>query len=170
MGLSPHLWLFKALWIKACPIWYTILPNQVNQVNSILLATLIKRSLKLIVWFTSAADNHNMKPQNWQQEQSSGPANTFTTNYQTATPSLPLHAASRINVFWIPDSVINTFSIFSPSGAPPTSKERKRMVWYLWVPEPSAVSKSPRRSAPRHRRGAAEEMWFHEHHAVVPGR
>lgn len=33
--------------------------------------------------------------------------------------------AASVCVYWILESVINTFSIFSPSGAPPTSKEVK---------------------------------------------
>ncbi len=67
-------------------------------------------------------------------------------------------------VYWIQAPVINKFSIFCPSGASPTSK-RKRMVWCgISVCLSLLLYKAARLSAPRHRRGAAAQIWFHDFH------
>lgn len=98
------------------------------------------------------------------------------SNCHAAPPPSPytLHTHTHILryiqdrcVYWILDFVINTFSTLFPSGAPPTSKEVEDGVVSLSVSLCLSVYEAAQLSAPRHRRGAAEEIWFHDYHTAT---
>lgn len=158
--LCHHPWLFKALWIKAFINWHTILQNSISKAY---IFCHIDQE-KLIFWFTSAVDNHNMKPQAWQREGSCGPASTFTTNYQTATLSFLLYTA--------PMCVLNTGSCnqqilhILPLRCLANIKGGKGWCG-ISVCLCLLLYKTARLSAPRHRQGAAEEIWFHDYHVAT---
>lgn len=153
-GLPPVL--FKALWIKTFTKTHAIL--QISWSKDYIFGHIDQE--KLIVWFTSVVDDHNMKPQAWQRDTSCGPASTFTTNYQTATPSpllytTSLHPASMrvLNTGPCNQQILHIL----PLRCLANIKGGKGWCG-ISVCLCLLLYKTARLWAPRHRRGAAEEI------------
>lgn len=110
-----------------------------------------------------------MKPQAWQREESCGPASTLTTNYQTATPSLllyttSLHAASVcvLNTGPCNQQILHILPLRCLANIKGGKGWRGISVCLCLL-----LYKTARLSAPRHRRGAAAQIEFHEYHVAT---
>lgn len=141
-GGVHHPWLFQALWIKAVTKRHTIL--QIRQSKAYVLGHIDQE--KLIFWFTSAVDDHNMKPQAWQGERRAValPAllpQTIKLPRRASCYTLA-HCMQHQCVYWIWGPVINKFSIFFPPRCLANIKGGKGWCG-ISVPEPSTVWNSP---------------------------
>lgn len=134
------------------------------QLKPIFLATLIRKSLHsdshlpliITIW------NHSA----WQgRRESRGPCQHFYHKLSNchAESAAAVRRTQHQCVNWIQDPIINKFSIFSPSGAFANIKGGKGWCG-IAVCLCLLLYKAARLSAPRHRRGAAEEIQFHDFH------
>lgn len=162
VGGVHHPWLFQALWIKAVTKRHTIL--QIRQSKAYVLGHIDQE--KLIFWFTSAVDDHNMKPQAWQGERRAValPAllpQTIKLPRRASCYTLA-HCMQHQCVYWIWGPVINKFSIFFPPRCLANIKGGKGWCG-ISVCLSLLLYETARLSAPRHRRGAAAQIQFHDY-------